>query len=97
MRCLHFRCVPRVYIRESQAGVIAITADGAICDSLVVKVLVQNAGNLYVRVAVLHGCTGSVYIDFVTVALSGIPALRQGATWSEFWSSRHSGIVAKRN
>src|SRR5271165_3815831 len=95
MWCLHNRGVSSVYIRESQAVVLAVY-DGAVCESLVVKILVQNAGNLYVRIAVIR-CAGSVHINFVTVALSGIPALRHGAAWSVVRGPRNSGIVAKRN
>jgi hypothetical protein len=90
------RCTDLVaYIIESQAGDSAVAGD-AVLDSLVVKILIQNAGQLYVRVAVLPGRTRSVCINFVTVAFSGIPVLREGTTWSVFGGPRLSGIVAKR-
>src|SRR5271157_4786953 len=98
MLCLRFRIVLLKYIRETQAIIIAL-ADAAICDSLVVNPLVQNAGKLYVRVAVkwVSLAGGIVRTNFVTVALRGIPVLRQGATRSLVWGPRYSGIVAKRN
>src|SRR5271169_3443450 len=97
MLCLRFRIVLLKYIRETQAIIIAL-ADAAICDSLVVKLLVQNAGKLYVRVGVLGRLIGGiVQTNFVTVALRGIPVLRQGATRSLVWGPRYSGIVAERD
>jgi hypothetical protein len=82
MRCRRFRVVLLQYIRETQAIIIAL-ADAAICDRLVVKLLVQNGGKLYVREGVLLvSLSGVVQTNFVTVAFSGIPVLRKRATRS---------------
>ena len=101
--CSGIKCfIPEIvaYWRFRQVGtcirhIQAATAVGtALCDCSLVNLLVQNAGDEYKRVGV-SACTGSVLINYITVALSGVLVLRKSATRSIEAFPRHAGIVAK--